>query len=88
MKQAFNKLANLQLLQGTVNVEKNDMHLNKFLEEKLTDAERKSFLTSHYFPDSITIDFVNFLQFYKLRKNILKDKLSTILKVEQPKVVK
>ena len=76
-----NDLANLQLLQGTVNMEKNGKTLDIFLEEMPTGV-RKSFQASHYFPEGVSTDLAAFPEFFTEREDILRDRLATVLGVE------
>jgi uncharacterized protein with ParB-like and HNH nuclease domain len=77
----YNDLANLQLLQGTVNMEKNGKTLDVFLEEMPTGV-RKSFQTSHYFPKGVSTDLAAFPEFFTEREGILRDRLAKVLGVE------
>ena len=79
--QARNKLANLQLLEGTENDVKNDVELKEWLK---TDEERRK--QTKYLPKGDTEDYYdisNYLTFIKDREELMKKELKEILNIEQ-----
>lgn len=78
-----NKLANLQLLEGTDNESKNNEELKTWLKN---DEDRKK--QTKYLPESENEEYYeisNYLNFLKDRKKLMKDKLEKILGVEKDK---
>ena len=74
-----NSLANLQLLQGTRNIAKSDVPFKQWIEEKYSDTEeRKAYMKNHYIPD-VNFEFSNFEEFFKLREQMIFEKLKEIL---------
>ena len=70
------KIANLQLLEGSENEIKNKTPLkNWFKNIKDKDKYKKD----NYFPKNVDLEFKNFNEFYSKRKEILKEKLKQIL---------
>lgn len=79
----FNRLANLQLLQATVNIEKKDKHFKTWIEEEFNNqANRDSFLIQNHIDVEASLDFNDFLEFYEARRATLKIKLMQILNVK------
>ena len=74
-------LANLLLLPGVANIEKNGKTLDVFLSE-MSDSEQKSFRTAHYFPKKVDTDLASFQEFILAREALLRDKLAMVLGVE------
>lgn len=72
---------NLQLLEGRRNEVKNATPLLTWL-NKMNESERADFTRSNFFPDGVGFDFLNFVEFTTQRKEILRDKLREILKVQ------
>jgi hypothetical protein len=82
MINCFNKLPNLQLLQGTVNIQKNDKHFADFFNNNMTESERSAFTNSHFLPNVADKDILSFIDFYEERKALLRAKLSSVLGIE------
>lgn len=77
----FNSLVNIQLLEGVVNQEKSGKDFNDWLLEKYpNNEERINFLKRHLIPSEIDLRLNNFLEFVKLRKQLIMDELSKLLK--------
>jgi uncharacterized protein with ParB-like and HNH nuclease domain len=75
----FNKLANLQLLEGTPNQEKNDSDFKKWLFKTYPDdQDRRSFMGKNFIP-SIDLGFDNFEEFIKARRRKMKEVYSQLL---------
>lgn len=82
-----NSIINLQLLEGTPNIEKSDQKYSDWLDSTFLDPIRKSeYMGKNYIPD-IDLDFTNFDTFIAQRKSLLFDKLKAILTVNLEKVV-
>lgn len=72
----YNLLPNLQLLQETENIEKNKKPLTDWLNKNYSDkSSRSRYLESHFFPEGVSLEFVDFIEFYESRKAVLKEKL-------------
>lgn len=86
MLEWYNDLANLQLLQGTVNMEKNGKTLDVFLDE-MPESEQKSFRTAHFFPKKVDTSLASFQDFVIKREEILRERLANVLGVELQETV-
>jgi uncharacterized protein with ParB-like and HNH nuclease domain len=83
MINSFNHLANLQLLQGTVNMEKNAKPLDEFL-MGMTPRDRQQFRASHFFPKDVETDLASYSDFFAEREAVLRKRLAEVLNVELP----
>lgn len=78
----YNKLPNLQLLQGTENAEKNAKPLIVWLSEAFSNQhDRNVYLQQNLFPSDVSFEFYDFLKFFESRKELLKDRLALQLGV-------
>lgn len=74
-----NYLPNLQLLPGTLNIEKNDKYFKDWFDEIYKDPqERKDYCDKHYIPN-VGLEFDNFQDFFEARKQLMFDALKAIL---------
>ncbi len=73
-------LPNLQFMEGIQNVSKNATPFDKWLESK---GDKDEFIKANYIPINISYKFENFLEFYNRRKEILRQKLYSVLEVTQ-----
>lgn len=73
-------IPNLQLMEGRQNESKNSSEFNKWLEQKSND-EQEQFCISNYIPRDTDYTFANFIDFFEMRKNILRDELKKVLAV-------
>lgn len=79
----FNKLANLQLLQATTNIEKKDKHFSEWLNEQYSnEADKGNYLIQNHISAETSLNFEDFVAFYDKRRNTLKGKLMQILNVK------
>ena len=79
----FNKLANLQLLQATTNIEKKDKPFNEWLNEHYpNEVDKGMYLTQNYISNDVSLEFEDFVEFYEKRRMTLKKKLMQILNVK------
>ncbi|MGL5749895.1 MAG: GmrSD restriction endonuclease domain-containing protein, partial [Paraclostridium sp.] len=79
-KDTVNNLANLQLLEGQVNIEKNDKEFDKWIDETFNDDTLKNeYIKKHYIPN-VSLNITNFKEFIEKRNNIIKIELLTNLK--------
>lgn len=75
-----NGLANLQLLEGTNNIEKKDMPFNEWLTQECPNQARKeAYLRLNYINRNQSLEFKDFMSFITTRKNNLRKKLISIL---------
>ncbi|KVV14584.1 DUF262 domain-containing protein [Flavobacterium sp. TAB 87] len=82
----FNSLPNLQLIEAIVNIQKSAKPLNEWLKQTHpSDEKQNSYKLLHFFPEDENLELVNFMNFFNKRKELLKEKLMTILNV--PKMV-
>lgn len=81
----FNKLPNLQLLQATQNTEKNGKKLKDWLQETHPNQHSQDvYKQQHLFPQE-SLEFADFVPFFDIRKELIREKLYQALGVE-PKV--
>ena len=77
-KPLYNSIVNLQLLQKTPNIQKGDKPLKDWVNEQTQGKDKKSFLDEHLIPD--VLDEKDIADFFDKRKELLVEKLQTILK--------
>ncbi|WP_419883965.1 DUF262 domain-containing protein [Peribacillus sp. B-H-3] len=74
-----NSIINLQLLEGIPNIEKSDKDFAKWINETYTDNTTiNDYFTKHYIPN-VDLSFVNFEEFIKERKELLFQKLKSLV---------
>jgi len=79
----FNKLANLQLLQATTNIEKKDKHFADWLNTQFeTESDKGNFLIQNHISVDTSLKLEDFVEFYEKRRSALKAKLMQILNVK------
>ncbi|SIN66211.1 DUF262 domain-containing protein [Algoriphagus halophilus] len=79
----FNKLANLQLLQATSNVEKKDKPFEIWLSENFqNEADKSSYLSLNHIHNDTSLKLDDFLEFYEKRRADFKSKLMALLNVK------
>lgn len=79
----YNKLANLQLLQATTNVEKKDKPFEEWINQNFkTDPEKSSYLSANHICVDTSLKLEDFLNFYEKRRADLKAKLMALLNVK------
>lgn len=77
---SFNKLPNIQLLEGNENKQKNSTELSKWIvTEYKTDTSMAAYKKLHYIPEEISLEMKDFQQFFKERKKLMADKYASIL---------
>lgn len=71
----YNYLANLQLLDGTLNQEKNKALFNEWLDENYPKGspQRETYLRTNYIPSDIDLSFLNFKEFISRRKQLMSE---------------
>ncbi len=75
-----NGIANLQLLEGTDNIEKRDKPFKEWLNSKFPDkAGRDRYLEQHYISPGQSLEFKDFLDFVSVRRETLKRQFTSIL---------
>lgn len=81
-KENYNKLPNLQLLEGTQNIEKNDNHFIDWLEKRYGNLEeRERFLMLNHISPNVSLLFDDFKDFFEQRRLTLKNKLMQMFNV-------
>ena len=78
---SFNTISNLQLIQETENLEKNAIPFKDWVYSNYKDEELINYKNLHFIPLDSDLSMINFLDFYKSRRAILKSKLSQVLNV-------
>jgi uncharacterized protein with ParB-like and HNH nuclease domain len=71
---------NLQLLNDRWNKSKNAKPIKKWLEE-LDEAAQRTFKIDNYFPDGVSHEFHDFMEFYEKRKIVLLKQLYQVLEI-------
>jgi len=80
-----NRLPNLQLLQGLVNIKKQDTPFADWLNEYLPDElSRQVYLNQNDIPQGISLEFKEFESFFSRRKIHLRHRLKNLLEVKDP----
>ena len=75
-----NYLANLQLLEGSQNLEKSNKEFKDWLEEQdFSEEERKDYFKKNYIPENIELTFRNYNEFFEEREKLLLKQLKKIL---------
>ena len=79
---------NLQLIYGRQNLSKNATPLKDWV-GGMTESERATFASDNYFPEDSTLEFHDFIKFFKARKEVLRDKLKKVLALtsDRPSVI-
>jgi hypothetical protein len=79
----FNCIANLQLIEGLVNTEKNAKQLDEWLNENYPDVmQRTNYFNLHFFPINASVTFDHFTEFITNRKQIIRERLQRLLNPE------
>lgn len=79
-KENVNNLGNLQLLEGQLNIEKNDKEFNLWISQEYYDDNMKNdYMQKHYIPN-VDLSISNFKEFIEKRNNIIRLELSKNLK--------
>ena len=74
----FNSIYNLQMLDANENMSKNDLNLKDWVEKETNENNREQFLNLHIIPN-VDLTLENFSEYHENRKEILMDKLKTLL---------
>lgn len=74
----FNSIYNLQMLDANENMSKNDLNLKEWVEKETNENNREQFLNLHIIPN-VDLALENFSEYHEKRKEILMDKLKTLL---------
>lgn len=72
---------NLQLMERRQNSSKNDTSFKEWFMQK-DEADRIAFSKNNYLPDDVGLEFKNFMEFFKQRKEKLRLELRKALKVQ------
>lgn len=82
-KNSFNAIGNLQLIQETENLEKNATLFKTWVESTYKDDHLMNYKNLHVIPTDNDLTMDSFLDFYSKRKQLLKNRLTTLLNVKQ-----
>lgn len=74
----YNSIYNLQMLDANENMSKNKLDLKQWVEKETNDRSREAFLKMHIIPD-VGLGLENFEEYLQTRKEILVDKIQTLL---------
>lgn len=84
----YNKLPNLQLLQTSLNLEKNSKEFKDWLASIYpSPADQSAYLLQNHIDSEASLDFVDFENFFERRKNKLKVLLKQILNVGNEELI-
>jgi uncharacterized protein with ParB-like and HNH nuclease domain len=75
---------NLQLMNGRQNIRKNATPLKDWVGE-MTDNEATTFASDNYFPQSVDLEFKDFMAFFLQRKEVLRKELEKVLALTSDK---
>jgi uncharacterized protein with ParB-like and HNH nuclease domain len=77
-----NRIGNLQLLEAIPNIEKSDRPFDAWLNENYSsDLERDAYREKHLILKEVPIGFLDFIDFFEARENLMKAELSKLLNV-------
>lgn len=76
------QVPNLQLMEGSQNQSKNAAPLGDWL-QKMSDRDRDYFIANNYFPKQSDLAFASFPEFFKARREILREELGKLLCVAE-----
>jgi hypothetical protein len=65
-------------MNGRQNIIKNATPLKDWV-GKMSKSEQATFASDNYFPETIALDFKDFIAFFKARQEVLRDKLKKVL---------
>ena len=74
-----NRIANLQLLDGPSNLEKQATLPAEWIEAKYPDEKAREHYCEKYFLDHVPGEIAGFLEFYEARRARLQDRISELL---------
>ncbi|MFS4418808.1 DUF262 domain-containing protein, partial [Maribacter sp. 2307ULW6-5] len=74
----FNSIYNLQMLDANENMSKNDLNLKDWVDKETNENNKEQFLNLHIIPN-VDLTLENFSEYHEKRKEILMDKLKTLL---------
>ena len=73
------RIANLQLLDGTSNIEKQATLPAEWIEARYPDEEARGHYCERYLLDHVPGDMAGFLEFYEARRARLQDRISELM---------
>lgn len=78
--EGYNRISNLQLLEGLPNEEKSGKEFERWLNETCPSATaKKEFMSKHLIPSGIDLKFANFLEFNSQREKLIRSELKDAL---------
>ena len=76
----YNRIGNLQLLEGPVNLEKQAKDFYEWMKERYPDAEtRAEYMRKHYIPQDKRLSFENFPNVFEAREQLVAQRLKVLL---------
>ena len=80
--QRVNRIGNIQLLEAIPNIEKSACPFDLWIKEKYsTQPEIDAYKEKHFITKTSPIGFLDFLDFFERRENVIKEELSILLNV-------
>ncbi|MFZ2615698.1 MAG: hypothetical protein WA077_06890, partial [Anaerolineae bacterium] len=78
-QEKYDRIPNLQLLQGMPNIEKSNKSFAEWLDEQFPlEDERRAYMQQHYIPD-VNPSLTSFGDFYEARRELMRQKLRGIV---------
>ena len=78
----YNRIGNIQLLEGIINQEKQATDFLKWLNSVVRDSQEcTDYMRKHYIPPDVDLSFQNFLKVFKKREQLIEQRLKEILGV-------
>ena len=78
----YNLIGNIQLLEGTVNQEKQATEFPKWLDSVVRDSQEcTEYMRKHYIPPDVDLSFQNFPKVFKKREQLIEQRLKEMLGV-------
>lgn len=86
-KNNINNLSNLQLLDGTINIEKSDTLFDIWVNLQFNNEnEKMNYMEKHYIPKNMKLDIMNFENFIIEREKLIFKKLCSLLLIKKEHV--
>jgi hypothetical protein len=80
----YNRIGNLQLLEGQSNEEKSNKDFKEWFEKTYKSKdEQDDFKKRHLIPTGLPLDFANFKEVFEKRNELIVEKLNRVLNIEK-----
>jgi hypothetical protein len=73
-RKLYNRLPNLQYLEGRPNASKQDMSLREYYDD-MNESQQAEFKKNAFIPNDVSFDLINFEDFYYKRKELLRKEI-------------